>query len=250
MFKTFNTSDSSTDKHNTLIMAPHGFGKTKQAEFYAEAYGAGIILSGEGGLRTLKGADIDYVPFTSFKEPGDETSFRSILGVIKRDPEFAAKGYKWIVVDSLNELAEMAYREKDKEINGNATKPNPFAVYSEYASEVGAAIKVLKDLPYHILVTSLVRSKEDDNGNTYHQPLVKGQDLQRLLPGIFDNVFCGVRRTIQAEEGPAKVQRYIVTDEVNGWAGKYRGKPGTLKPIEDTGNVTELHAKIDAALAS
>ena len=43
----------------TLLYSHHGFGKTYQARHYQEAYGKGIIFSGEAGLKSLQDVDID-----------------------------------------------------------------------------------------------------------------------------------------------------------------------------------------------
>ena len=64
----------------SLLYSFHGWGKTYTARYYAEAYGKGIIFSGEAGLKSLQDVEIDYVAFTGWEEGvGEGLSFIDCL---------------------------------------------------------------------------------------------------------------------------------------------------------------------------
>ena len=75
--------------------------------------------------------------------------------------------------------------------------------------------------------------------------------VQKQLPGIFDNVLAGVRRTedTKDEQGRAagmRVERFIVCDQFGGWHGKVRDPRRRLNAIERTGNIADLFRKMDS----
>lgn len=256
MFTPLRTSSSSvTDAQKTLLYGHHGFGKTTQAKFMQDKYGKAFILSGESGLRSLMDVDIDYLPFTSWglrprgagadwaPAAGSLMELRSIV----MSPEFKAAGYKVIVLDSLTEASDMLVGEAEVKF---ANSNNGFEKWGEIAAELLGVVKWFRDLPYHVLVNCLAREENDPNGRTEYWPMVAGKTTQKQLPGIFDNVFCGVRssETVMDDAGrPAgnRVTRWIVTDEYNGWHGKVRDPRRRLKTVEKCGNIAELFTRME-----
>ena len=101
------------------------------------------------------------------------------------------------------------------------------------------AVKWVRDLPFHVVVTALAKEEDDDTGQTHYWPMLQGRGVMKQLPGIFDHVFCGIRVTDGDRDKPT-VTRYIVTDEVRGWHGKARDPRHRLKAVERTGDITEL----------
>lgn len=248
-FKPLSTKDALTAQRKVLLYAHHGWGKTTQMKFYQEHYGPGFIISGEAGLSSIRSANIDYLPFSSWDGEVDEAkgiySFRSICKTIS-SPEFQAMGYKWIGLDSLTELGDHCFAAVEAKYNGD--KKNGFAIWGEYATSMIGACKWVRDLPTQVIVTCLAKEESNDNGDTEYWPFVKGNSVQKQLPGIFDAVFAGVRHTAVANpQRPAEVEitRYIVTEEVKGWHGKVRDENKRLKPIERTGNVVSLLKRLD-----
>lgn len=245
MFVPMKTSGVSVrSAQKTLLYAHHGFGKTTQAKYLQEEYGPGFVISGESGLRSLMFEDIDYLPFSSWDGLHDPDkkiySFKGICNMMT-SPEFEAMGYTWIMIDSLTELSEqcLAFHEAE-----NVGSKNGFKVWGDYGSAMLGACKWIRDLPYHVLVTSLAKEETDDNGNTDYWPAVKGNAVGKQLPGIFDNVFCGVRTT-QGDRTDPKIERYIVTEEVRGWHGKARDPRRRLKPVEKCANVVQLFNRLE-----
>lgn len=245
MFKTLSTNDSQTQLHKVLLYAVAGFGKTTQARYYAAKYGKGLILSGEGGLLSLSDAELEYVPFTSFDGKHDPNAgVYSFVGIAKmlRSEDFRQSGYRWLMVDSLTEVSELCMSELDVKF---ASSKNGFEKWGEYERVMIGWLKMLRDLPVHVLVTALLASEEDDNGAQVHRPMVRMRKVQQHLPGIFDHVFAGVRRTVETPEGGApKIERWLVTDGYRGYTAKSRDPKQRLQPVERSANVVELLERI------
>lgn len=236
----------------TLLYAHHGFGKTFQVRNFQKRYGPGFIMSGESGLKSLSGTDIDYLPFSSWDGPHDPSddvySFRGIARAVST-PEFKAMGYKWIAIDSLTEMSDLLMAHVEREATAKL-KPgkelNGFEVWNEYGNSLIGALKWVRDLPFHVYVTCLAKEEEDANGVTQYWPMVKGKGVGKQIPGLFDHVLCGVRVSEKDASGHARIKRLVVTEETHGWHGKIRDPHGRAKPFEDGSDVTELLARMSA----
>lgn len=239
MFKTKTTDDTSFIRDKTLVMGHHGWGKTHQCRFYAEAYGKGLILSGESGLKSLEDTSIEYVDFSSWDGDHDPDngvfSFRGIVRMMST-PEFKKMGFQWLAVDSLTELSEQLMEHIDEEFKDVT---NGFAKWGEYSRLMIGALKWLRDVDMHVYMTCLVSEESDDNGNVNYWPLVKGAKIAKQIPALFDHVFCGVRVTDGDKTAPT-IRRLIITEEVRGWHGKSRDPRRRLKPVEQISNVVTL----------
>ncbi len=251
-FKPMNTKDETTSFRKSLLYSLAGWGKTTQAKHYQAAYGKGFIISGEAGLSSIRGAGIDYLPFTSFDGAFDESkgvySFVQICRIIN-SPEFKAVGYKWLMLDSLTELSDMVFGWADAKATATAAatgkKQNGFEVWGDYKDRMIGACKYIRDLPYHVVVTALSKTNEDDNGDKQHIPLLQGNAVQAQIPGIFDNVFCGTTRLVKTGE-VMTTQRVVITSAFGGWQGKVRDESGLIQAVEETGDITTIMSKMDA----
>jgi hypothetical protein len=246
--KPMNTKDGTVDFRKTLLYAHHGWGKTTQAKYYQEYYGPGYILSGESGLSSIKSAGIDYHPFYSWdnqeEHDAGKYSFYGLIRDVVNSPDFR-ETYKWIMVDSLTELSDMSFIHAER--NASITKSgekNGFEIWANHAANMIGACKYVRDLPMHVMVTALAKQEDDENGNTHFWPMLKGQQVQKQLPGIFDCVLCGVRVSSKDENNPG-VERYIITDEYKGWHGKVRDEDRVLSPVEREHDVTKLFRKME-----
>ncbi len=251
-FTPLNTKDETTAFRKTLLYALAGWGKTTQAKHYQRVYGKGFIISGEAGLSSIRAAGIDYLPFTSFDGAVDETagvySFVHICRLIN-SPEFKAAGYKWIMLDSLTELSDMVFAWSDAKATANAAatgkKLNGFEVWGDFKDRMVGACKYIRDLPYHVVITALAKTTEDDNGDKQHVPLVLGNAVQAQIPGIFDNVLCGTTLPIKDAAGKLSYERCVITTAYGGWQGKVRDDQGRVLPLETTADITTILAKMD-----
>lgn len=244
-FKPKSTSDPELkNRSKTLLYAHHGFGKTTQCKYYQERYGSGFIISGEGGLKSLEDCNIDYLEFSSWDGEHDPAkdiySFKGICKMMA-GKDFKDRGYKWIAIDSLTELSDRLLEE----LSSVYSKSQTFDKWDDYASQMLGALKWIRDLDYHVLMTALAKEEMNGNGQNEYWPMMKGKSVMKQVPGLFDNVLCGVRHNhnLDGEQFP-KVERFIVTDEVRGWHGKVRDPHKRIRPVERTGDVTEILIKI------
>lgn len=258
-FKPMSTADDTTAFRKTLLFAHAGFGKTTQAKYYKDRYGKGFILSGEAGLSSIRSAAIDYLPFSSFDGPNDPTAgVWSFIGICRAvaSPEFKAAGYKWVMLDSLTELSDMvmawAAAKAERTAIETGKKVNGFEKYGDYADKMMGACRFIRDLPYHVVITALAQETENEaTGDKEISPLLQGAKIKSQVPGIFDNVFGGVARTTKAtKDAPATTSRFIVTSTYGGWRCKVRDEHGVVLPVEETGSVIDVLAKLEAADAS
>jgi len=254
MIKPLNTADHTTAYNKVLLYAMHGWGKTTQAKYYKEAYGNGLIISGESGLASVRSDGIDYVRFTAWDNENpnatkgdDDHSFTDITKWIMSD-DFKSKDYKWIMIDSLTELSDHAMKWAESEANKKENlnregKVNAFMIWDLYGTRMIGACKFIRDLPMHVVVTALAKEGEDDNGNADNWPMVKGQQVQKQLAGIFDCVFCGIKRPeqdLQNPTAPPRIVHYIIADEYKGWHGKARDEKRRLRAVEKESNIAVL----------
>ena len=237
--KTNDSSVSATSK--TLLVGHHGAGKTTQIRNYSKAYGKGFVISGESGLASVSDCEIDYLPFNSFETPvKNGYSFKQICQYVMSD-DFKEAGYKWIAIDSATELSQRCFADVEKEFEGSK---NGFEKWGSYQAKITEALKWVRDLPYHVLITCLATEEQDDNGQTHYWPMLVQNKVQKMVPALYDHVFCLVQATQDNGEGKTKVKRFLVTDNVNGWHGKTRDPHRRLQPYEDCDDVTELLRRV------
>jgi len=246
--KPLNTLDGTVEFRKTLLYAHHGWGKTTQAKHFQEYYGPGYILSGESGLGSIKSAGIDYHPFHSWNNEEEHAagkySFKGLIRDVVNSREFREK-YKWIMVDSLTELSDLSYADAYETAPlGKSGEKNGFDVWGSHGENIIGACKYIRDLPMHVVVTSLAKEEQDENGNVNHWPMIKGRGIQKQLPGIFDCVLCGVR-VQNGDPANPMVQRFTITEEYRGWHGKVRDENRRLRACELEDNIVNLFKRMD-----
>ena len=243
MFKVLSTTDADVHFEKTLLCAHHGFGKTTQAINVQREYGKTLIISLEGGLKSLSLVSIDVIPVTSWDDDHDPEngvfSFRGAMSMITSE-EFKTMGYKAIFIDSVTELSDqlMAFLEEKHKDNKNT-----FDKWGDNSRLMIGALKWIRDLNLHVVCTCLLAEEEDDNGQTTYWPMVKGGKVSKQIPALFDHVFCG-KRASKEVNGELKVTRYLVTDQVQGHYAKARDPRRRLLPIEKEADITELFKKM------
>lgn len=247
-----NTKDESTSFRKNLLVAAAGWGKTTQARHFKRHYGKGFIISGEAGLSSIRSEGIDYLPFTSFDgEVNSEQGIYSFVQIcrILNSPEFAKAGYKWIMLDSLTELSDMVFSWAEAKAKRNAEATgksvNGFEVWGDYKDRMIGACKFIRDLNYHVVITALEKTTEDENGGAMFLPLLQGSAVQAQVPGIFDNVLFGVTKSEKQEDGKTITKRYVITGAYAGRNGKVRDESGAVKLVEETGDITSILIKMD-----
>ena len=185
--------------------------------------------------------EIDYLPFSTFDRPAKDGqySFRQLMEYINSD-ECKKEKYKWIAIDSATELSQKCFADVEQELSGST---NGFEKWGLYGRKITFALKWVRDLPMHVLITALAAEEDDDNGMTNYWPMMVQKKVQKLIPALYDNVFALVRKTSD-QNGKIAVRRYLVCDQVNGWHGKTRDPHRRLQPFEECDDITVLLERI------
>ena len=227
--------------HKVLLYAAAGWGKTSQAVNFKRAWGKGFILSGESGLRSIGHEEIDYLPFTTWDGDHDyKTGICSFMGLVRdlHSKEFKDAGYKWIMVDSLTEVSDRLMEHLADKHKGSK---NRFELWNDYAIQMIGVLKIIRDLPYHVIMTALVKDSTDDNNVTTYGPMIKGNAVASQLCGIMDHVFAGVKVTKATDPSDPTAKRYVVIDECRGYTAKLRDPYRRFShPFVETDDVTSI----------
>lgn len=234
-------TSSYSSLHKALVYAFHGWGKTTQAKHMQERYGKTLILSGESGLRSIRDTSIDYLPFASWDDPIDPAaalySVKSLYTYLISE-DFKERDYKVIFIDSLTEMSDRCFEHFKKEI---PQESHSFRMYAAYSTAMLGALKAIRDLPYHVVMTALAK-QEENNTVVQYWPMVNAQTVQKKLAGLVDHVLCGVR---VSSDDANPTQRFIVTDEYKGWHGKIRDPSQRLAVVERSSNIADLFHRLD-----
>lgn len=182
-----------------------GTGKTTLAATLPSPF----IISAEGGLLSLRGADLPYVEVTTIDELREAFVFLS-----SQDAEHI----KSVVIDSISEIAEIVLAaEKGRMVNGKPVDPRQ--AYGATQESIVAMIRAFSGLPKHLLILAKCEKTQDEAGRLLYQPAMVGQKLGQQLPYLFDFVFA-LRNEKDAE---GNVTRYLQTKTDGLWQAKERG---------------------------
>jgi hypothetical protein len=128
--------------------------------------------------------------------------------------------YDWVFVDSLSEAAAKCFTVYWDMFSKNA---NNFGLWQHYSEALCRLVRGFKDLPLHVVFTSLLASKED-GGRTLYFPDVPQDAVKTRVMGMFDEVFL-----MDVRHGPGRERRRVFrTDYFD--SGKDRA--GGLDPEE------------------
>ena len=178
-----------------LVFGESGAGKTT---FVGTAQDSPLtspafMLDIEGGSTVLNDKpDIDVKQSRKMigedSKPGEE-SVQEIADILHKNPKY----YKFFALDSLTELREIDMQEvmlqqfNKKPDTTDIYVPSP-REWGKSGSRVKEVLRYLKDLPCHVVVTTLLSEKKDERtGIIKMEPMLPGQ-LQGQVPGFFDIV--------------------------------------------------------------
>lgn len=162
------TKDEKTTFIKVLVHGPAGAGKTRLAATVEKP----LIISAESGLLSLR----DYT-LPVWKVENLE-GMRGAYEEAKKDD------YKWIVLDSISEIAEVCLAEEKKN-NKDARK-----AYGEMQDVMTALIRSFRDLPKHVYMSAKQEKIKDEvSGAILFGPSAPGQKIPQAMPYFFDLVF-------------------------------------------------------------
>lgn len=213
-----------------LVYGQAGVGKTTLIKTAPNP----LILSVEGGLLSLQGADIPYIEVHSIVELGEAFMW------IQQSQEAAQ--YKTICLDSLSELAEVCLQEnKYIEKDGKKVKTDGRLAYGDTGDQVTRLIRCFRDLPgRHVYFSAKLDKSETQEGARLFAPSMPGKSMTQNLPYYFDEVLA-LRVVANAEGQPVRV---LQTAPDTMWTAKDRS--GRLSPMEPA-DLTYIFDKIAGA---
>lgn len=203
------TKDIAETGVNILVYGGAGTGKT----FLVRTLPRPVILSAEGGLLSLAGADIQYIEVTTMQEL-DEA-----YGMLRDNPG----EYDSLAVDSLSEIAEIMLA------NEKLQEKDPRKAYATVQDSMCALVRDLRDnFPGKIIyVTAKLEKAQTDMGQMLFAPSMPGQKVSQQLPYFFDEVFA-LRFFKDPQTG--EQTRWLQTQGDESWVAKDRS--GRLDQFE------------------
>ena len=164
-----------------------------------------VVLSAEGGLMSIAGADVPYV------EIGSMSDLMEAYKWITESQE--AKAFQSVALDSISEIAEVVLAEELKRNKDGR------AAYGELNSAMTGVIRAFRDLPgRHVYFTAKCEKAQDEQGRMLYSPSMPGKTLTQQLAYFFDCVFA--MRVEKDAEG--KAHRMLLTDSDGLWVAKNR----------------------------
>lgn len=184
-----------------LVYGHAGAGKTS----LIPTLPAPVILSAEGGLLSIAGADL---PFIEVKDMASlHEAYRWLLES-KEAEQFAS-----VALDSISEIAEVVLNSEKK-----LTK-DPRQAYGAMQEQMTDIIRSFRDLPgKHVYFSAKCEKQADETGRLLYSPSMPGNKMGQSLPYFFDEVFA--LRLERGEDG--QPVRALMTQGDGLWQAKDR----------------------------
>lgn len=164
-----------------------------------------IVLSAEGGLLSIAGAEVPYIEIGSMAELMEAYEW------ITQSAD--AKGFESVAIDSISEIAEVVLAEELKRNKDGR------AAYGELNTTMTGMIRAFRDLPgKHVYFTAKCEKAQDEMGKILYSPSMPGKSLTQSLPYFFDLVMA--LRVEKDAEGAT--HRMLMTDSDGTWQAKNR----------------------------
>lgn len=203
------TSSVHSEGIKLLVYGMAGAGKTS----LIPTLPAPVVLSAEGGLLSIAGADVPYIEIANM---GDLMEAYQWLTESAEAREFQS-----VALDSISEIAEVVLNAERK-----ATK-DPRQAYGAMQEKMSDLIRAFRDLPgRHVYFSAKLEKSQDEMGRMLHAPSMPGNKTGQALPYFFDEVLA--LRVEKDAEG--NTQRALMCESDGLWQAKDRS--GRLDPWE------------------
>ena len=195
------SSGIAADSVKLLVYGQAGAGKTS----LIPTLPAPVVLSAEGGLLSISGADVPYIEVNSM------ASLTEAYEWCTQSAEAAQ--YKTICLDSITEVAEVVLATELKRNKDGR------AAYGELNSTMSELIRAFRDLPgKHVYFSAKLEKSQDEMGRMLYNPGMPGKSLTQHLPYFFDEVLA--LRVERDSEG--NTSRALMCDSDGVWLAKDR----------------------------
>jgi len=201
------TSDVHADGVKILVYGQAGAGKTSLIPTLPSP----IVLSAEGGLLSIAGANVPYIEIASAAD---------LMEAYQWLTESAeAIQFQSVALDSISEIAEVVLNAEKK-----ATK-DPRQAYGAMQEQMSDIVRAFRDLPgRNVFFSAKLEKSQDEMGRILYAPSMPGNKSGQSLPYFFDEVLA-----LRVEkDGEGNTQRALMCDSDGLWAAKDRsGKLAT-----------------------
>jgi len=131
-----------------------------------------IILSAEGGLLSIRDADLPFI------EIGNMNDLKEAYSWLMQN----SKDYSSVAIDSISEIAEVVLNFEKKQAK------DPRQAYGAMQEQMTDLIRAFRDLPMHVLMTAKLEKMQDEMGRVLYAPSMPGNKTGQQLPYFFDEV--------------------------------------------------------------
>ena len=195
------TGDVSALNVRLLVYGAAGAGKTSLIPTLPDP----LVLSAEGGLLSIKGADVPFIEIKSMDDLKEAYQWLT-------ESEEAAQ-FKSVALDSISEIAEVVLTAE------KATAKDPRQAYGALQDQMQMIIRAFRDLPgKHVFFSAKMEKAQDETGRILYAPSMPGNKLAQQLPYFFDEVLA-LRVEKDAEGVP---QRALMCASDGLWSAKDR----------------------------
>ena len=165
------SGDVAANQLRVLVYGQAGAGKTSLIPTLPSP----VVLSAEGGLLSISGANVPYVEVTNV------TILQEVYQWLTESSEAAQ--FESVALDSISEIAEVVLA------NEKATAKDPRQAYGALQDIMGGVIRSFRDLPgKHVYFTAKLEKSQDEMGRILYSPSMPGAKLGQQLPYHFDEV--------------------------------------------------------------
>ena len=184
-----------------LVYGHAGAGKTSLIATMPDP----IILSAEGGLLSIAGADLPFIEINSME------SLQEAYRWLSESSE--AHPFQSVALDSISEIAEVVLNTEKK-----LTK-DPRQAYGAMQEQMTDIIRSFRDLPgRHVYFSAKCEKSTDEQGRVMYAPSMPGNKTAQALPYFFDEVLA--LRVEKGEDG--QPVRALMTQSDGLWQAKDR----------------------------
>lgn len=209
------------DGVNILVFGQAGAGKTTLIKTLPNP----LVLSAEGGLLSIKDADLPYVEISTMETLKE--AYRWLFESAE------ARDFQSIALDSISEVAEVVLAH-EKRVN-----KDPRAAYGSMQEQMMEIIRSFRDLPgRHVYMSAKTEKTQDEMGRVLYAPSMPGNKTGQQLPYLFDEVLA-----LRVEkDADGKSHRALMCESDGLWMAKDRSGKLAVWEAPDLGAII---SKID-----
>lgn len=220
---------------SALVYGGAGVGKTTLAATTGDPART-LVLAAEPGLLPLRKVGVRFV------EIDGPEKLHDVLEWLEKAGPRLSKGFSWVILDSISEIAERVLRAMLARPSKSGDKGHGMAAYGETQGVMIDAMKRVRSLPTNTLTVAKQERFEDGEQRLVYGPMFPGRKLASASVYEFDLVMA---LRVARDEQTKTVTRWLQTQA----DGKYEAKDrsGCLAPSEPP-DLAHIAAKILASM--